>query len=115
MEKSVTKTDPKQAFLDAKKDEILSGSLKFQQEFLSIYQLYEAVKKWCEDDKNVICATVRASGNEHAVDVRYDLGAQPEKNRNAFLHQNIKPYFKALLGEDYLHGWDYASGAVVVK
>lgn len=101
-------------FEDSKK-EILVGNLKFSSDYVSYFELFRAVSKWIEADKNVLSATVRGGGGQVALDFKYDLSKVSKKEADSSLHTIIKPAFKELLGDDYLVGWDYSTSGIVVK
>lgn len=102
----------REAFDKATREDLHSGSLKFTTSYISKMQLYEAVKTWVNEDPKVISAVVRDSGEHHAVDFIYD---RTDLKYKSLLHDYFKPYFKSLLGDDFLLAWSLATPVTVVK
>ena len=98
-------------------DALISGALKFSTDYTSKQQIYEAVLEWVKTDTHILAAAIRGGGDEQiAVDFRYDashLGL--EKGLGSKLISLAKEFFIPKLGERSLIGWDFSSGAIVVK
>lgn len=94
---------------------VISGSLKFPADFYSNFEIYKATRKWVDADDKVLSATVRNSGQQTAIDFRYDSTELTEEEISKILHKNFRVFFEKALGEDAMNGWDYSSDAIVVK
>lgn len=110
--KTADNTSAREAFDKATTEDLHSGSLKFPTSYLSTMQLYEAVQTWVKEDPKVLYAVIRNSGEHHAIDFLYD---RTDMKYKSLLHNYLKPYFKSVLGDDLLVGWDMANPVTVVK
>lgn len=106
----------KEQYEKALQPTLVSGCFKFSLDYVSKLQVFEAVQKWCEKDKNVLSASLRAGGSDSvAVDFRYQISGDAEEKSSQLLHKVIKPFFITALGDDYFAGWDYANSTLIVK
>lgn len=107
----------KEAFLKATKPDLQSGALKFETDFVSKFEIYNAVAKWAKEDERLLHATIRHGGDgQIAVDFLYQTEGLPKEKRGGkSLNTLFKPYFQNALGGDYLTGWDYSDNAIRVK
>ncbi len=104
-------------FEEAKDSTMQSGSLKFDLDYVSTKQVYEAAQKWAESDSNLLLVSVRGGGsNQAAVDFRYLAPELAEGlSGGTLLHSKFKPFFEKVLGGDYIKGWDYANPTYIIK
>jgi len=94
---------------------IVTGSLKFSNKFCSQIQIYEATRKWEDEDKGLIFASIRTDGDDFiALDFRYDESVRNGKHKS-ILYDFLKPLFEKKLGEDYVQAWSVSRESVVVK
>lgn len=106
-----------QEFKDTQQEYIESGCIKFEQDFVSTFEIYKAAKKFAKEDKNVLAASVRKGGqNQIALDFKYDTkNIHDKKRRGNLLEEVFKPFFKEAFGEDYITGWDYSNKTTIIK
>jgi hypothetical protein len=103
-------------FEKATESSLISGNLKFSTDYVSRFQIYQALKKWIEADKAVLSAAIRSGGSSSiAVDFMYRMKDGSEEKSSQILHKVIRPFFKEALGCDAMNGWDYANSVIVIK
>jgi len=109
----------KKAFEDAQKP-IFSGVFRFSSDYITKFQLFQAVSKLVEKDKRFLYASIRSGGSgTFALDFRYDLSDSPYENDPAgkSVEKLFKPMFRKALGleGEVFHSWDYSSPIIVIK
>lgn len=100
-------------FAEAIVKDLQAGCIKFDGAYVSQEQLYNAAVKLVEQDENVLEANVRPGGiTQWALDFHY----KDEKGYGGkLLEKVLKPFFTEYFGQDYVVGWDFGTGAAVVK
>lgn len=94
---------------------IVTGSLKFSNKFCSQIQIYEATRKWQDEDEGLISASIRTDGDDFiALDFRYDESFGNRKHKSV-LYDFFKPLFEEKLGGDYIQAWSISRESVIIK
>ncbi|GAB4162269.1 MAG: hypothetical protein Fur003_5390 [Candidatus Dojkabacteria bacterium] len=99
------------------RSDLITGTLKFGIQYISLFDLYKACKLFSDQDPRVKSLTIRTCGQIHlAVDIQYSFkDLQPEKAYHTFLYEKFQPFMKNQLGGDYLNWWELHDTAYVVK
>ncbi|MBI2356538.1 hypothetical protein HYV12_00560 [Candidatus Dojkabacteria bacterium] len=102
-------------FETSTKKGLVTGVLHFSNKYCSQIQLFSAVKKWVEEDKGVIYASIMTGSDDFvSLNFRYDETIGNKKVKS-ILYDFFKPLFEEKLGGDFLQAWSITRESVIIK